>query len=102
MVRSPASAADGTREPPRRNEGARFANWLAAAVTVAGLAYAVGTWQEPHRTAIVILLITAAAAIGLPIWNSAVFSQRPRLRKLLLLLRSVVIVAMIATLTALD
>src|SRR4051812_12552372 len=102
MVRSPETFADGSRELPRRNEGARFANWLTAATTVAGLAYAVGTWQEPHRPAIVILLIVAAATIALPIWSASLFSQRPRLRTLLLVVRSVAIVAMIASLTALD
>src|SRR3954470_17484323 len=102
MVRSPETVVDGSREFARRNEGARFANWLAAAPAVSGLACAVATWQEPHRTAIVILLVTGAATVALPIWSSSVFTQRPRLRMLLFVLRSIAVVAMIATLTALD
>jgi diguanylate cyclase (GGDEF)-like protein/putative nucleotidyltransferase with HDIG domain len=102
MIRSPETGVDGSRDLHTRTESVRAGGLLAAAAALAGVAYAVATWQQPHRAAIVILLIASSMTGALPLWSAAGLAQRPGLRKPVFLLRSVAMVAMVATLTALD
>ena len=95
-------ALDDTAELRSRALAVRIGAWMTLAAGVAGIAYAAGTWDEAHRSAIVALFIASIAAGHLPLAVGTQRIARSRLREPLLLVWACASTAFIAAIVTLD
>jgi diguanylate cyclase (GGDEF)-like protein len=85
-----------------RAQSVRVGAWLTAAAAVSGLAYVAGTWSEPHRPVLVVLLVTAIAGGHLPLVLGAERIVRSAWRERLLFAWGAATVALTAAIAWLD
>ncbi|MEA2449908.1 MAG: hypothetical protein QOG63_1840 [Thermoleophilaceae bacterium] len=102
MIRSPEIGVDGSPDLHSRIDSVRIGARLTAAAALAGVAYAVSTWQGPHRAAIVAIFLVAAASghVALALGSGRIVHSR--FREALFFSWSVGMIATVAVLVGLD
>jgi diguanylate cyclase (GGDEF)-like protein/putative nucleotidyltransferase with HDIG domain len=102
MIGSAEASVDQSAGVRSRVQSIRVGARLTTAAALAGAAYAVATWHEPHRAAILALFAVAVASGHLPLALGAERIVRSALREPIFLAWSTLTVALTAAIVALD